>query len=111
VAALVEPEARVVRVSGVAAGACVRDVDEVAVDSDADRSTPPEAIGEPATARSEPSCLMRSTEIWLLPASTASRKRPSALSCSDPCDASAWPVPEPPTANGDPGIAVRLPSA
>ena len=36
-------------------------------------STPFEATGEPAAAWSEPSGLIRSTEIWLLPASTASR--------------------------------------
>ena len=36
-------------------------------------STPPEAKGLPATGASDPSSLIRSTEIWLLPASTANR--------------------------------------
>jgi hypothetical protein len=51
VAAVVEPEAGVVGVG----------------------SMPFEATAEPPAARSEPSCLICSTEIWLLPASTASR--------------------------------------
>ena len=61
--------------------------------------------------RSEPSGLIRSTEIWLLPASTTSRNRPSRVSCSDPWEAVACPVPAPPTANGEPEIAVSVPSA
>ena len=54
---------------------------------------PFDETGPPSAIRSDPSGLIRSTEIWLLPASTTSRNRPSGLSCSDPCDAVAWPVP------------------
>ncbi|HUD38063.1 MAG TPA: hypothetical protein VMR14_14260 [Streptosporangiaceae bacterium] len=37
---------------------------------------PPEKVTPCRTSRSEPSCRIRRTEIWLLPASVASRKRP-----------------------------------
>ena len=53
---------------------------------------PPEGTGLP-TSWSEPSKLTRSTEIWLLPASTAIKKRPSGGIFSAPCDASPAPVP------------------
>ena len=58
-----------------------------------------------------PCGLTRSTEISLLPASTASRYRPSALCCSEPCDATPCPVPAPPIANGEPEMGVSDPSA
>ena len=59
---------------------------------------------------SDPSGLMRRTEIWLLPASTARRYRPFPLSCSEPWEATPCPVPAPPTAKGEPGIGVSDPS-
>src|SRR5438045_1132803 len=60
---------------------------------------------------SPPSCLIFKTEIWLLPASTAIRYRPSLLNWSAPCDARPLPVPAPPAANGDPGTGESEPSA
>src|SRR5437763_14575680 len=71
--------------------------------------TPPEPTV--STGVSDPSKWIRRTDTWLLPASTASRRRPSALRCSDPCDASPAPLPAPPAAKGDPGSAVSVPSA
>ena len=67
-------------------------------------SLPPEATGLPSATVRLPFGLIRSTEIWLLPASTASRYRPSALSCRAPCEPMPFPVPAPPIANGEPGI-------
>src|ERR671936_1281530 len=64
-----------------------------------------------STGASEPLPRIRRTEIWLLPASVASRKRPSALCCREPCEATGAPFPLPPAAKGDPGGGVRLPSA
>src|SRR5215831_19311060 len=63
--------------------------------------------GEPASSVRLPP----STEIWLLPASTAITNRPSAEIWIAPCDASPAPVPAPPAMNGDPASWVRLPSA
>src|SRR6266516_2809174 len=72
---------------------------------------PFEETGPPPTGTSEPSGLIRSTEISLLPASTANRYRPSLLSCSAPWEAIPFPVPTPPAANGEPVIGVSVPSA
>src|SRR6266702_1512484 len=74
-------------------------------------STPPEETTPSCTSLSEPSPWIRSTEIWLLPASAAIRNRPSGEICSAPCDASPAPVPAPPAANGDPAPGVSVPSA
>ena len=63
------------------------------------------------TRLSEPSRWTRSTEIWLLPASTASTYRPSAENWIEPWDASPAPAPAPPAGNGDPRSGVSVPSA
>ena len=47
---------------------------------------PPEDTGWP-TRTGTPSSVMRSTETWLLPASTASRYLPSLVTCIAPWDA------------------------
>ena len=107
VTAGVEREAGVVA----AAVAGVRDVDQIRMDSDADRLFPPDQTGLPSASTSLPSGLMRSTEIWLLPASTASRYRPSGLCCNAPWEPVPVPVPAPPTENGDPASGVSVPSA
>src|ERR1700733_12942716 len=60
---------------------------------------------------SEPSKLILSTEIWLLPASTASRYRPLSAIWIAPCDARPVPFPAPPALNGDPASGVSDPSA
>ena len=74
-------------------------------------SMPAEETGLSFTAFSVPSDLIRSTEIWLLAASTASRYRPSLLTWRAPWDPMPAPVPAPPAGNGEPGRAVRLPFA
>src|SRR3954447_18621121 len=72
---------------------------------------PPEPTTPSCSRLSRPSPLTRSTEISLLPASTASRCFPSRVTWSAPCEPKPWPVPAPPAANGEPGIAVSEPSA
>jgi hypothetical protein len=74
-------------------------------------SVPREETTPPGSRLREPPEWTRSTEIWLLPASTAIRNRPSAENCSAPCEASPEPVPAPPAANGDPASGVSVPSA
>ena len=49
------------------------------------------------------------TDTWLLPASTASRKRPSRLTWIAPWEASPAPVPAPPAVNGEPGERCERP--
>src|ERR1700683_3213160 len=70
---------------------------------------PPEPVT--LTRLSEPSKWIRSTEIWLLPAPTAIRNRPSGVIWIAPCEASPAPVPAPPATNGDPVSGVSEPSA
>ncbi len=53
---------------------------------------------------------MRNADTWLLPASTASRYLPSAVTWIAPCDPTMDPVPAPPAANGEPAIDVSEPS-
>ncbi len=80
---------------------------------DTDRLTgrsPPDGTGLP-TGTGTPSAATRSTEISSLPASTASRYRPSGLDCSAPCEPSPPPAPLPPAVNGEPGVGVSEPSA
>jgi hypothetical protein len=74
-------------------------------------SLPPEETVPPPMLPSSPSGLMRSTEIWLLPASTASRYFPSGLTWSAPCEPMPFPVPAPPVAKGEPAMGVSVPSA
>src|SRR5438034_11117966 len=69
--------------------------------------TPPEETGPPPMGFSSPSELMRNTEIWLLPASTASRYLPSLETCRAPCEPTPAPVPAPPAANGEPRNGVN----
>ena len=71
---------------------------------------PPEDTGWP-TRTGTPSSVMRSTETWLLPASTASRYLPSLVTCIAPWDARPEPSPMPPAGNGEPGIGLSEPSA
>src|ERR1700722_9304996 len=72
-------------------------------------SAPPEDTTR--ARRSDPSGRTRSTETWLLPASTASRSRPPSAICTAPSDARPAPVPAPPARNGEPGSEVSDPSA
>ena len=55
---------------------------------------PPEGTGWP-TRTGTPLSVMRSTEIWLLPASTASRYLPSLVTCIAPWEARPEPSPAP----------------
>ena len=71
---------------------------------------PPEETGWP-TCTGTPPAVTRSTEIWLLPASTASRYRPSGVAWIAPCEPRPAPRPAPPMVNGEPGMAVSEPSA
>lgn len=73
---------------------------QVAVDRNTDGQDTARGGNTTGTSLSEPLGLIRSTETWLLPASTASRNRPSGEICSAPCDASPAPVPAPPAVNG-----------
>src|SRR5579864_273992 len=73
-------------------------------------STPPDHTGPWSVGISLPPGRMRSTEIWLLPASAASTYLPSPLSCSAPWEPMLAPVPLPPATKGEPGSGVRLPS-
>ena len=57
-----------------------------------------------------PSNSILRTDTWLLPASTASRKRPSLLTWIAPWEASPAPVPAPPAVNGEPASGVSDPS-
>ena len=63
------------------------------------------------TGASEPPRVIRSTEIWLLPASTAITNGPSEAVWIAPWDGRPDPVPAPPAANGDPATGVNEPSA
>jgi hypothetical protein len=74
-------------------------------------SVPRDDTVPPGTRLSAPPGLIRSTEIWLLPASTAIRNRPLAEIWSAPWEASPAPVPAPPAVNGEPASAVKVPSA
>jgi Transposase, Mutator family len=69
VAAAVEREAGVVRFAGAARPACVGDVDQRAEYGDADR----EETGPATDSLQRTAGVIRSTETWLLPASTANR--------------------------------------
>ena len=72
---------------------------------------PPDETGLSSTRRNEPPLRIRSTEIWLLPASATRRKRPSLDAWSAPCEPMPAPVPAPPAANGEPAIGESEPSA
>src|SRR6187549_924398 len=74
-------------------------------------TSPPEETGLPGAGVSEPFAPIANTEIWLLPASTASTQLPSAVDWIDPCEPVIVPVPAPPAENGEPAIVVSDPSA
>src|SRR5262245_14849710 len=74
-------------------------------------SIPPEDTGLPGAGVSAPLAPTASTEIWLLPASTASTQLPSAVVWIAPCEPTIVPVPAPPAANGEPAVGVSEPSA
>src|SRR4051794_22606866 len=74
-------------------------------------SEPPDEMVPSWTSLRAPSRLIRSTDTWSLPASTATTKRPSLEVWIAPCDARPEPVPAPPVLNGEPAVGVRLPSA
>jgi hypothetical protein len=80
------------------------------VHGDADRRIPPEDTGLPA-AGSGAAAPTAKTEIWLLPASTASTKSLSVVAWIDPWDPMTVPVPAPPAAKGEPAAVVSEPSA
>ena len=70
--------------------------------------TPPEETGSP-DGSGIPRWVSRSTEIWLLPASTASRNRPSGLSWIAPWDPRPAPSPAPPIGERRPGYRCQRP--
>ena len=72
--------------------------------------TPPEDTGWP-TSTATPPAVTRRTEIWLLPASAASRYLPSGVAWIAPWEARPKPRPAPPAPNGDPRSGVTEPSA
>ena len=74
-------------------------------------SIPPDETGLPAAGVKEPPLPTANTEIWLLPASTASTQSPSAVAWIDPWDPMTVPVPAPPAAKGEPAAGVSEPSA
>ena len=104
----VEREAGVVA----AAGAGVGDIDEPVVDGDADRVLPPEETGLPAGLSHRPSDAQHRD----LVAAGVDREQVAAVAAQlqRPLRGNrgpiAPPVPAPPTANGDPGIGVSVPS-
>ena len=104
-----EREPRVVAAGG--AVALVGHVHQTAVHRDADRLDPAGRDGAAGAGVSEPPLPTASTEIWLLPASTASTQSPSAVVWIDPCDPMTVPVPAPPAAKGEPAVGVSEPSA
>src|SRR5260221_8532355 len=71
---------------------------------------PPEETVPPGTWKSEPSGRILSTEIVLLPASTAITNLPSAVAWIAPCEPMSAPLPAPPVANGEPTTDVSDPS-
>jgi hypothetical protein len=73
--------------------------------------TPREETTPCGTSSSAPFDVIRSTDIWLLPASTAITKRPSPLTWIDPWQGKPEPVPSPPVSNGEPGRGLSCPSS